>query len=79
MSKPKLIYLFDVEDGATEAKGLFEIDILTNELYFNKQKVQTAVKLNTLERFLAVAVSISTVIMATCSLLNTLNLFKVLQ
>ncbi len=68
MSKPDLVYVFDT--SSVEASLLFEIDRNTNELYYNKKKILTDMKLDKTERYLAWAITFSTGIIALCNIID---------
>lgn len=78
MSRPELIHVFDVEDAASGVTCVFEIEKNTHELYFNKKRVVTDVRLSRIERGLAWAVGISTVIIAICNTLSALYMLKII-
>jgi hypothetical protein len=68
MTTPDLKPFYDSE--SEDIKGALEIDKKTNELYFNKKKLITDIKLDITEKWLAWCIALSTAVIAICSIIN---------
>ena len=69
MSKPDLVNMFDasLDDGT---KMVLEIDRNTDDLYVNKKRIVTDVKLRIQEQVLAWILALSTVTIAICDIIS---------